>query len=409
MHAIRWTFLLYGALGAVPAVAGPFDVGHEHDSEATGGVQLSGLVDMRFVRTTDRRSWLYNVGTPGRNKLRYGGKDTNADQLGDRPSTQFAIPQVSLVVDADVLPATKLHVQTNLDADFETGNGAAGLIEAYAATEASAGDHDARLRLGAFIPPLSWEHPNPAWSTRYTLTPSAIASWAGEDLRAFGAEGTWHWKFAADHDSHLTAGIFSGGDQTGWVLIVRGWALHDFQPDLNFTYNLPSNETSRPFKELDGRAGYYGRLKFGLFNHLVSVAGGYWDNNADKRVQTVGSHLDVYHTRFRDAGAQLSYRRLDLIVQGLHGDVESLTYPRRDFDAGFALASYDLGKVSAAGRYDRFRMQKLEKGTAGTGALSCKVSPRQTLSAEYVRYQTKSPAGAKAHDSLTSLNYRLRF
>lgn len=404
---------------AAAAAAGPFDM----PEEAASGVTVGGLVDMRVVSTTKRRSWLYdgfflpngNALTAGpQNKLRYGGKDDNADDNGDRRAVQFAVPQASLLVDAPVLPATRLHLQANFDADFETGNGSAGLIELFSESEKSMGEHALRLKLGAFIPPISWEHPEPGWSTRYTLTPSAIGSWAGEDLRAFGGELTWLWKYREGDSLRLAGAAFSGSDQSGWVLLERGWALHDFQPDLDFSYQLRSTVdgryvTNRPFKELDGRPGYYGRLDATLGGGLLEFRGGYWDNNADKAVQTKGSHLDVYHTAFYDYGAKYERGRLVLLAQGLKGTVESLSFAKRDYDAAFVLAAFTVGRLQLAARADSFKVDKLEEGTALTGAATWRVSPKQFVTAEFVRYEAENPAGAERSDELASLNYRLRF
>jgi hypothetical protein len=202
MRRVFRILALVSFLAPMTAEAGPFD-----SSDRVGaGVRFSGLLDVRYVHTTARRSSLYNVlnNVAGQNKLRYGGRDVNADEIGDRPADIIAVPQASLVIDAPVLPATNLHLQANWDADTETGNGSAGLIEAYAEREAVFGNHALRGRAGGFIPPISWEHPGTAWSTHYTLTPSAIATWAGEDLRGFGAEADWLWRLFERHETRVT-------------------------------------------------------------------------------------------------------------------------------------------------------------------------------------------------------------
>jgi hypothetical protein len=394
--------------------AGAFDAGESADG---GSVAWHGMMDVRYVHTTARRSSLYNVvnNVAGTNKLRYGGRDVNADEVGDRPADLVAISQASLVMDARLLPVGNLHVQVNFDGDTETGNGSAGLIEAYAETETSLRDHAFRLRAGGFIPPVSWEHPGTAWTTRYTLTPSAIGTWAGEDLRGFGAEGSWKWSFSDSHEATLVAAGFSGGDQTGWVLLTRGWALHDFQPDLNYTYRIQeggSTVVNRPFKELDGRLGHYQRANLSLFDRVLQIGGGRWDNNADKSVQTIGSHLDVYDASFQDVGAKFEYRRLTLLAQSLSGSVQSLSFAERGYDADFWMAAYQWGRLLAAGRVDSFEVERLEEGTALTGALTYQASLRQNITLEYARYEVEPPGVAnpvKSTDKLLSLNYRLTF
>ena len=50
-----------------------------------------------------------------------------------------------------------------------------------------------RLRLGAFYPPMSLESRAVGWETPYTITPSAISSWIGEEIRTVGLEGQVDW------------------------------------------------------------------------------------------------------------------------------------------------------------------------------------------------------------------------
>ncbi len=393
------------------AFAGPFDAGADDAS----GLVWKGLLDFRGVRTSKDRSALYDVGglsNPGRNKLRYGGKDIDANNTGDRAATQFAVPQAALVLEAPAVPATRLHLQANFDADFEAGNGSVGLIEIYTESEWRKGPQAFKLKLGGFIPPVSWEHPETGWSTRYTLTPSAIGTWVGEDLRAFGAEGAWQTPLGRDGSARLTGAVFSGGDQSGWVLLERGWGLHDFLPDLNLTATLPNNDVYRPFKELDGRLGYYGRVDFSFSKDSLRIGGGHWDNNGDKKVRTLGSHLDVYHPQFQDIGARVQAGRLTVLAQGLVGSVESLSFAERDIQAFFVLAAYDFGRLLAAARVDKYKVDDLEDGTALTADLTWNLGLRQAVTAEYVGADT-DPEGTSSlkseKDTLISLNYRVRF
>ena len=46
------------------------------------------------------------------------------------------------------------------------------------------------VRAGAFFPPVSLENDDLGWTSPYTLTPSAINSWVGSELRTIGGEGT---------------------------------------------------------------------------------------------------------------------------------------------------------------------------------------------------------------------------
>src|SRR4051812_36560425 len=106
------TALLLAAMAlSTHAYAGPFDHDHGSDDAEAAGLQVSGVADFRAVRTSMRRTFLYNsffyqgaaIPAGGENKLRYGGKDINADQVGERRSTELVVPQISLLFDAEVM------------------------------------------------------------------------------------------------------------------------------------------------------------------------------------------------------------------------------------------------------------------------------------------------------------------
>ncbi len=100
------------------------------------------------------------------------------------------------------------------------------------------------------------------------------------------------------------------------------------------------------------------------------------------------------------------------MAQGLKGSVESKSFAKRDFDAGHVLLSLEWRRLRASARGDRFEVDKLEKGRAWSGALSCRISPRQRITAEYVHAAT-DPSGApksqRVHNRLFSLNHRWLF
>lgn len=401
--------LLAACLLFAPAAhAGGFDL---EDEAPALPFRLSGLFETRFAQTSQARSWL--EGGPG--KLRYGGKDVDANGSGDRGSTLFTVPKASLLLDVPVLKAGELHLHLDLDADNDLRESRIGVIEAFGAFERSFEPWAARLRVGALIPPVSLEHPEPGWTTRYTVTPSAIASWIGEEVRAFGPEAAIEFS-GAEHAARATASVFSGSDMSGHLLLYRGWALHDYTADLSAVYS-PGGVRTRPFRELDGRPGFYGRAEARLFNDLVRLTGGYWDNNGDldAGVADGAAILWTWQTRFWDTGAQLDWRRLTLIAQFMRGESANLVCSRWDWQAAFALASYRLaGSLRASARYDRFQGngRSWEDGYALTGAVLWDPAARQTLALEYV-YAYAHPGLAvrprTQKDQLVQLNYRWRW
>src|SRR5258705_9405197 len=54
------------------------------------------------------------------------------------------------------------------------------------------------IKAGAFFPPISLENTEIGWTSPWTLTPSAINAWVGEELRTIGLEGR-----SEEHTSEL--------------------------------------------------------------------------------------------------------------------------------------------------------------------------------------------------------------
>ena len=410
-------FILFAVLGlAVSANAGPFDAGHKHgdDDAEEAPFKLSGLLDLRYAYTGKAQSSFQG----GTSKLRYGGRDIDSNNTGDRRASSFAVSQASIVLDAPVPSVADVHVQLNVDSDPNMGTGAVGLVEGYARTVSKSSAGTFVFRAGALIPPVSWEHPENAWSTHYTLTPSMIGSWIGEDLRVVGAEASFERAFGS-HSARVTGAVFGGGDNIGWVLANRGWAMHDYQANLNTTLPVAppaGGGPDQPFREFDGRAGYYGRLNLSLFDSLVKVGGGYFDNRGDSKADDQSGPATwnwPWHTFFYDYGAKFEWRRLSLIAQLLHGDTQNQFTPKRTFQSYYGLAAYHLPKgVTVSGRYDYFKVTTLEKGSAMTADLQWDMNARQRVSAEYIEIKAKPnllTAPKSETDRLFQLNWRVKF
>jgi hypothetical protein len=391
--------------------AGTFDL--DEAPESAWPLRWSAVANFRYASTSDVASWL----TGGTNKLRYGGSDTAGAGVGNRDANVFSIPQASLLLDAQTPSGPRLHVQLGLSADTESNSAATiGIQEIYASIAHRWDQGDGSARAGAFIPQISWEHPNKGWSTEYTLTPSAIGSWIGEEVRTYGAEGTWETPPAPDRLA-LTAGAFSGGDQVGAILLKRGWSLDDFESDLNQSLPLPGGTaTTQPFRELDGRLGGYGRVNLHIDDDLVRLGGGYWNNNGNINAKSTLNQqpapgLQVWGTQFWDAGGQLNWRRWTVLSQFIHGESASLSTPREDWESWYALAAYSLRNWMLSGRYDHFWVGGgLESGYALTSALQCDLTARDKISLEYI-YLLADPnlaTGRQQKDEIIQLNYRLR-
>ena len=112
------------------------------------------------------------------------------------------------------------------------------------------------------------EHEDPAWGVTRSITPSAINSWVGEEVKVWGVEATVRRGFGG-HELEATAGLFGGNDTSGTLLTFRGWALHDVKatafghfplPPLSPFMEVRQAPVTDPLWEIDGRAGHYVRL-----------------------------------------------------------------------------------------------------------------------------------------------------
>ena len=81
-------------------------------------------------------------------------------------------------------------------------------------------------RAGLMWPPVSLEHEGADWHVRDFITPSAINSWIGEEVKPLAAEGTFGASLG-QHKLRATAALIAANDTAGTLLTFRGWALHD--------------------------------------------------------------------------------------------------------------------------------------------------------------------------------------
>ena len=188
---------------------------------------------------------------------------------GSRVSTGFRVPRISLISETIVKNDFAVHLQLNYDdhIDSRDSQGRLGIVEAFVEPVLP---NETQLRLGLLIPPISLEHPSVGWNTLYTITPSAINSWVGEEIRTLAAEVTQNFKLSEQISFKLLLAGYSGNDPAGAILSWRGWALHDyqykqgdrlrFQPDI--PVSLSANGWNTPSKELDGRLGFYSKISY---------------------------------------------------------------------------------------------------------------------------------------------------
>ena len=227
-----------------------------------------------------------------------------------------------------------------------------------------------RFKIGAFYAPISMENRLEGWRSAYSMSPSAINTWIGEELRTFGAEYDLDWLGRQrGHDWTLSAGaaVFGWNEAAGQLMSERGWAIHDRQTTVfgkfgNASLLAPVGDERLLTAEGANSAGYYadGTAKYLDTLELRAL---HYDNRADPSAYQAAAYNFPWWTQFNSAGASWTpTTHLTVISQWLGGstcsDFEDNDYFCWNFDSEFLLLSWQLGPNRISGRYDRFDMHQ---------------------------------------------------
>jgi hypothetical protein len=184
----------------------------------------------------------------------------------------------------------------------------------------------------------------------------------------------------------------------------------------------------QPFRELDGRIGYYVAASYRK-NGLIDLRGIYYDNQADETV--FDGFQYAWDTRFVSGAARLQWKGLELLGQYLKGQTRMGRAPSgdalvdNDFCALFGMASLEAGRHRLSVRFDDFsvtdrdRMQvedpNGEEGQAWTAAWSLKTGDAHRLPVEVVHVDSDRPVRAalglpvNEKETQAQASFRLRF
>jgi hypothetical protein len=375
--------LLLGALSmAALALAAP---AHAGDWELS--------LDMRAVSSHGRESFLDN----GQGKLRYDA-DHEGIQLG-RLRAAWNQPL------GEVFSA---HVEAS--AWDEDDKNPIDLTEAYLEYRPyPRGGFRSRVRLGAFYPPMSLENRARGWETPYTITPSAISSWIGEEIRTVGLEGQIEWlgtRSGHDFDFELNAALFGWNDPAGTQIGAHGFAFHDRQTTLfgrvGALQNNPLFAKKELFHEIDGRAGFYvgGQARY-LDRAVLQVL--HYDNRADPKAEAPAIRDFAWETEFDAVALRLeSASDWTVILQALDGytAIDPYVTLSWSFESQSALIARRFGPHMLAARYDRFTAEfggdpnvaGSEDGHAWAIAYTFEQGERWRFALEWLRVKSDVPA-----------------
>ena len=275
--------------------------------------------------------------------------------------------------------------------------------------------------MGVFYPPVSLEHDGVAWTTPDMLTASALNSWIGEEVKVAGVEATLV-RQVGGHEIEATGAVFGWNDTSGTLLTFRGWALDETRAGVRVSYDLPplspfaklfQAPETYPFRELDHRAGFYGRLEWRP-PAPVSVNALYYDN-AGNRTAVDNEGQWAWETRFGNLGVRWEPTETTrVLAQAMSG--ETLMGYRMPggvwFDMGFqsayVLVSHRVGEDAVSGRLDAFEtkdrsFQALddnnENGWAATASWRHRLAPHADIIFEAQHISSKRPARALAGEA----------
>lgn len=327
------------------------------DTEFLGGA-VTGLVDLRASLTGGELGWTEG----GFGKLRYGGH--GGDEVGRLDLARAALTWRPHIGELDS------YIHFEIDPD---GSHAVDIDEAYVKWKPlPKGPVATSLRVGAFYPAVSLEHDGDAWSTTRTITPSAINSWIGEEVKLAGAEANVKAPLAGG-SMQLTAAAFVNNDTAGTLLTFRGWALHDRQSTLFGAFPLPTRDAAfwalrtrqahytEPFREIDDLPGYYVRAEYrASAPWAVNVI--YYDNAGDRRA--VDNGQASWDTTFLNVGVTVRVSEgTHILAQAMNGRTVWMPLTGApipyvddlDFSSAYVLVDHEFaGEKGLAGRVDWF-------------------------------------------------------
>jgi hypothetical protein len=383
------------------------------------------LLDGRIVVANGERSFLHG----GFGKTRFDGtSDGDYDVLAIPAEGTLAwMPRFTNSLSANISASWQRGQEHNVD-----------LIEAFINfLPPQHGAVGVSARAGLMWPEISLEHATGgAWSTVYTITPSAINSWVGEEVKVVGLEGTLHAALG-QHQLAATAAVFGFDDTSGTLLSFRGWALHDVKATAFGHFPLPPRNPfmesaqegqTRSLLEIDHRPGFYGRVEWRP-PWPVGASIFYYDNRGKPEAFTPNLQWG-WRTRFWNLGINADLGpNTRLLAQGMTGStimgfpVNGVPWVHTRFKSAYALVSQQLDeKTAITGRVEAFSTRERgsemspdesEHGWSWTAAVRRSLTDNLTLFIEALNVRshrgTRTRVGLDPFQAQTVFQAALRF
>ena len=377
--------------------------------------KLHAWVDGRLVAAPDESSW--TQGGLGKTRFGKGGVDARFGGAGLVGAAQFTPALLALA-----------EVQFQ-NTDYPSMS----VVEAYLRYRpVSLSRWRWSVQAGAFVPPISLENDAIGWTSPWTLTPSAINSWVGEELRVIGAEGRVEWR--GDVDTwELRSALFRRNDPAGNLLAVRGWSLSDLTYGLGSRLREPDAMVRQdgqqppgrydPFQNIGNRNGWYADLAWRVPGE-GSVNLMRYDNRADPAAHS-DSGVFAWHTYFWTLGATADTGPVTWIAQAMDGGTEIEPLDGLQFEthfrAAFLLAGWNRGAWRPTLRIEHFSTRgprsdagiaQGEHGNAITAAINWRPRDWLRLTAEVLRIDSvrtqRVDAGLPPASAITQVQLGIR-
>ncbi len=250
------------------------------------------------------------------------------------------------------------------------------------------------VRTGVFFPPVSLETPNIGWAPEWTITPSAVNSWVGQELRIIGGEFSLEWRGDVDHFEFVAA-AYGWNEPAGEAMAAYGWTFNDRPIGLFDHLRLP-NTFAAPgaaaytyeFRQFDHSVGWYVGLTWERPD-LGRIALLHYDNEGDPNAHD-GTQFG-WRTQFWSLGTSTEIGPVVILAQAMVGSTAIEPFAGGTFATSFwayyVLAGIQRGDWRFAVRFDQYATAASspfpgpnadEHGIAGTAAISW--TPRKGIS-----------------------------
>ena len=271
------------------------------------------------------------------------------DNLPLRSDAVSAQAQLGIDWRPSVFFGAHVHLLARTE-DDDSKRGHAGVVEAYLQQRVN----HFRFTEGAFFLVASRENIDELWESPYSITPSALNSWMGEEFRPVGVDASY-----SSHGFLAGATLFRGNDTFGALPASRGWAIRDHWTTLGEHLPVSEGYYTSVSAETDNRLGWSTRARWNNEHATVQVT--HIDNRSD--AEDHGELLN-WETRFDIAGADYTINDWTVAAESGWGKTQVIffgtAYPT-DIRASYALLSRRFANARATLRVESFQSGVIHK------------------------------------------------